>query len=432
MRIAVIGAGISGIAAAWALSDRYHVTLYEAAPVLGGHSRTLTVDVGEHEVAVDTGFIVYNERNYPQLVQLFSALGVESYDSDMSFSVTDHADGFSFAGSPRGLFPSTPSLVDRRRWAILRGILAFRAERQRLVDGDVADDQAIGRYLVERGYPAPFIDDYLIPLATAVWSGTRNSAENMSARNFLAFLDNHGLIGLDDRPRWRTVRGGAIAYVERAAKEITSVRVATPVTAVERSRAGVVVTSEGQKESFDVVVFATHADVTLRILGTAASRQERTALGAFRYERNEVVLHSDPSPMPADRRRWASWNAIRCDSGHRPVGVTYWMNRLQDLSTDIDLFVSLNAGHLLDDDRVLDRWSTMHPQFDGCTNDAQAAIGRLQGLNRTWYAGAYLGYGFHEDGARSGFDVARALGSPPYWSGSSTGRAVGASRGSQR
>jgi uncharacterized protein len=418
MRVAVIGSGIAGIGAAWALSAVHDVTLIESHERVGGHSRTLEIDIGGRTVPVDTGFIVYNERNYPNLVRFLATLGVETEPSDMSFAVSTDDHSVEYGGRASAMFATPRSLVDPRIWGVVRGITAFRSEQQRLADGLVPADVSISTYLASRGYPTAFSTYYLFPLASAVWSGTRNNAADMPAKTFLGFLNNHGLLGLDDRPLWRTVTGGSQSYVNRAIKEITRVHTERTITGVRRHGSGVDVTDEhGSTESFDHVVFATHADVTLAILGDDATVEERRILSAFRYDRNEVVLHTDLRAMPSRRRVWSSWNAIerRHDDGSRPVSVSYWMNRLQNLDLESDVIVTLNPGDGVDPSTVIDRWVAMHPQFDVGTDRAQREVPTIQGADRIWFAGAHLGYGFHEDGLQSGLTVAAALGAPAPW-----------------
>jgi predicted NAD/FAD-binding protein len=418
MRIAVIGSGVAGIGASWALSATHDVTLFEANERVGGHSRTLEVEVDGTLMPVDTGFIVYNERNYPNLVNFFDVLGVETEDSDMSFAVSSQDGGVEYGGRLAAMFARPSSLLDKRIWDIVRGINRFRSERDRLERGLVPDDMSIADYLESRGYPEGFGTYYLLPLASAVWSGTRNNAEDMPARTFLGFLNNHGLISLVDRPQWRTVSGGSREYVDRAIKEITRVHTERGVAGVVRTGNGVEITDVyGDTETFDHVVFATHADVTLSILGEAATDEERRILSAFRYDINEVVLHTDRAAMPRSKRVWSAWNGIERteDDGATPVSVSYWMNRLQNIDTDTDLIVTLNPGDSVDPSTVIDRWVTMHPQFDVRTDAAQADMPSIQGADRIWFAGAHLGYGFHEDGLQSGLTVAAALGSPAPW-----------------
>ena len=418
MRVAVIGSGVSGLGASWALSQVHDVSLFESNERIGGHSRTLEIDLDGRIVPVDTGFIVYNERNYPNLVRFLAELGVDTEASDMSFAVSTEDGDVEYGGRLSAMFASPRAVTDRRIWDIVRGIRRFRSEADELAAGRVPEHLSISDYLERRGYPAGFAGYYLMPLASAVWSGTRNNAEDMPARTFLSFLNNHGLIRITDRPQWRTVSGGSQTYVRRAVKEVTSVHTERGIRSVRRTPTGVDVTDvNGVTEAFDQVVFATHADVTLAILGDDASEDERRILSAFRYDRNEVVLHTDRSAMPRRRRVWSAWNGIERtdDDGSRPVSVSYWMNRLQNLDADTDVIVTLNPGDSVDPSTVIDRWVTMHPQFDVHTDAAQREVPTIQGRDRVWFAGAHLGYGFHEDGLQSGLTVAAALGAPAPW-----------------
>jgi predicted NAD/FAD-binding protein len=435
MKIAVVGSGVAGIGAAWALSARHNVTLIEAEDRLGGHSRTLDVELNGDFVSVDTGFIVYNERNYPNLVNLLSTLKIETVGSDMSFAVSLEDASLEYAGRAGGMFSDARSVVDPAVWGLVRGIVRFRGEAKRLEAGLVPETIDVYEYLLSRGYPRSFIDRYLMPLASAVWSGTRNDARAMPAASFLRFLDNHGLIRVTDRPEWRTVDGGSRSYVDRAVKEITRVHSGRRVRSLRRTAGGVDLADDvGTVERYDQVVLATHADTSLRILGDQASDAERRTLAPFRYGVNEVVLHTDTSAMPRRRRLWSSWNAIERteDDGSRPVSVSYWMNRLQPLETDTEMFVTLNPGNTIDDDQVLDRWVTAHPQFDLATDKAQREVPTIQGADGVWFAGAYLGHGFHEDGLQSGLTVAAALGSPAPWQGAIVPRSPAAQNAAPR
>ncbi|MDA2978947.1 MAG: FAD-dependent oxidoreductase [Actinomycetota bacterium] len=420
MQIAVVGSGIAGLGASWCLSAEHEVTLYESESRLGGHSRTLEVDLAGSLVNVDTGFIVYNERNYPNLTELFKTLGVATSASDMSFGVSVGGGSFEYAGRVGGLFTKPRAVFSRRAWGILFGILRFRGEAGRLEACLMPDDVSVSRYLADRGFPTPFIEDYLLPLASAVWSATRNDARAMPAATFLQFLNNHGLIRVTDRPPWRTVAGGSRTYVDHLAKKITRIHTARRVTGVARNSEGVTISdSSGAQNRYDHVVFATHADTTLHILGDNASPAERRVLSRFGYDKNEVVLHTDESVMPTSRRAWSAWNVKETinDDGSEPVAVSYWMNRLQHLETDTNVFVTLNPGDSIRPASVIDRWSTMHPQFDLDAQRAQKELPSIQGVARVWFAGAYHGHGFHEDALQSGLTVAEALGSPPPWLG---------------
>ncbi len=419
MRIAVVGSGVTGIGAAWALKNNHHVTLYEASPRPGGHARTINVDMGGYELPVDTGFIVYNERNYPNLTRLFATLGVDSKDSDMSFSVTDPASGLEYAGSLTGVLARKSNLLRPGMWSVLRGINTFRGELDRLQAGEVPADISISAYLVRRGYPEMFRTHYLLPLAAAVWSGTGTDVADMPASTFLTFLANHGLIRLTDRPQWRTVVGGSRRYVEKAIAGVDEVLLGHPVVHVERTPAEVtVLDAHGGRRRFDHIVFATHADRSLQILGSDATREEQSIIGAFRYATNRAVVHSDPRLMPKRRGAWASWNAMGSvgPEATNPVTVTYWMNRLQTLPSDREVFVSLNPTMAPAADQVIDDVLYQHPQFDAGSARGQRDLGIIQGRNRTWFAGAYCGYGFHEDGLQAGLTVAAELGSPAPWS----------------
>ena len=418
MRIAVVGSGVTGIGAAWALQRHHDVTLYEAAHRPGGHARTIDIDMGGHELAVDTGFIVYNERNYPNLTRLFAALGIATRDSDMSFSVTDPKTGLEYAGRLGGVFARPTNFLRPTMWSLLKGINNFRGEQDRLHQGLVPDDISISEYLIQRGYSRPFGSHYLLPLAAAVWSGTGDDVARMPARTFIQFLSNHGLIRLNDRPQWRTVNGGSRRYVERAIAGVDEVLLGHPVTAVERHPEHVtVVDMRGGRRNFDHLVLATHADRSLQILGESATAAERSIIGAFRYATNRAVVHSDTNLMPGRRKAWSSWNAIGsvAATATAPVTVTYWMNRLQSLPEDRQIFVSLNPQQEPEPTTVIDDVLYQHPQFDVATAVAQSDLGTIQGRNRTWFAGAYCGYGFHEDGLQAGLTVAAELGSPAPW-----------------
>lgn len=419
MKVAVIGSGIAGLGAAWALSADHAVSLFEASDRVGGHSRTLDVDTPEGSIPVDTGFIVYNELNYPHLTHFFELLGVPTTDSDMSLSVSVQDGSLEYAGRASAMFSSPRAVVDGRLWRVLAGINRFRSEVSALRSGFIPDTITISDYLASRGYSQAFEELYLMPLAAAVWSGSRSDVSRMPARSFMEFVDNHGLVDLKDRPQWRTVTGGSREYVERVSKEITSVHTGRGVARLERRPDGVtVVDVSGRVEVFDEVVVATHADTALQLLGSAATDTERNVLGSFRYQANEVVLHTDASVMPVTTRTWSSWNVMERtkDDGSHPVAVTYWMNRLQNLPTSKNVFVTLNPEGRVSPEEVIDTWVAMHPQFDVTTRRAQEAFPTIQGVDRVWFAGAHLGHGFHEDGLQSGLTVAAALDSPvPWW-----------------
>ena len=408
--VAVVGSGVSGLGAAWALSQRHNVTLIERDQRFGGHARTIDVSMGERMVPVDTGFIVFNHRNYPNLTNLLARLDVETEATDMSFSVK--SDRYEFAATPEALISDPRHLASRRTWAILRGINRFRREVANHESVPNADSTLID-YLRDAAYPEPFITDYLLPLAAAVWSGAGTDAASMPVGTFLHFLANHGLFELE-RPRWRTISGGSREYVDRISKEITATRTGVDVTAIRRVDAGVEVETPDERLQFDDVVIATHAPQATELLADDLADDERDILGAFHYAPNRAVVHRDPTFMPRRKATWSAWNAVGTPPGSgQPVSVTYWMNRLQNLDERHDVFITLNPerepGQIIDD-----IWYA-HPQFSPDTDRAQRRLPAIQGRGGVWYAGAWTGYGFHEDGLQSGLTVAAALGSPAPW-----------------
>ncbi len=412
-RIAIIGTGISGLGAAWALSHEHELTVYESDDRIGGHTNTVEVDTPQGSVAVDTGFIVYNEVTYPNLTQLFRALAVPTQASDMSFAFS--ADRrFEYAASLSGMLAEPRNLAKPRFLGMLADINRFRRIGASL---QPASGEAIEDLLRRHGFSAAFLEDYVYPMTGAIWSTGLGEIGGFPARSILTFLHNHGLIEIAGRPRWRTVTGGSREYVERLIAGFSDViRTGAEVRRVIRSGAGVIVETREDRSHFDQVIIATHSDQARRILGDDATDQERSALGAIGYRPNLAVLHSDPHLMPRNRRLWSSWNAMTSESARGgPASVTYWMNRLQSLETEAPLFVSLNP--LRDPNPALTHRTFIyaHPQFDLRTPGAQRAIAAIQGRNNTWFAGAYLGYGFHEDGLRSGLEVAASLGSPAPW-----------------
>lgn len=412
MRIAVIGAGISGLSAAWLLGRAHDVVLFEAAPRLGGHANTVRVAGAGGETAVDTGFIVYNEATYPNFIALMEHLRVATQPTEMSFAVSLDGGSLEYSGtSVAGLFAQRSNLVRPRFWAMLQDITRFyrHASRDALAGG--AAGISLGDYLAAGGYGAAFRDDHLLPMAAAIWSAPCSEILSYPAAAFLRFHHNHGLLQLSDRPVWRTVTGGSSVYVERLRAAFSGeVRAGTPVRQVRRGANAVALAGDGWAETFDQVVFAGHADQTLAMLADP-SQAESQALGAFRYSRNRAVLHGDETLMPKRRRAWASWNHI----GHRAqpdsaCAVTYWMNRLQGLPEVQPFFVTLNPPDTLRDGSILHEEIYEHPLFDAAALDAQERLWSLQGARRSWFCGAYFGSGFHEDGLQAGLAVAEALG----------------------
>ncbi|MFC5392543.1 NAD(P)/FAD-dependent oxidoreductase [Bosea vestrisii] len=411
--MAVIGAGITGLSAAWLLGQAHDVVLIEAEPRLGGHANTVLVPGDDGgETPVDTGFIVYNERTYPNFVALLDHLGVATQPTEMSFAVSLDGGRLEYSGTGlAGLFAQPGNLANPRFWAMLRGLVRFYRDATRDARAGSAAAMTLGEYLAAGGYGAAFRDDHLLPMAAAIWSAPCSEILSYPARAFLRFHHNHGLLQLTDRPLWRTVTGGSAVYVERLRSRFRgSVRLGTPARQVRRSPNEVLVAGDGWSERFDQVVFATHADRTLALLADP-DPLEASALGAFRYSRNRAVLHGDEALMPRRRRAWASWNHLgeraRPDAA---CAVTYWMNLLQDLPRQRPFFVTLNPPETLCAETILREEVYEHPIFDRAALAAQEHLWTLQGARRSWFCGAYFGSGFHEDGLQSGLAVAEALG----------------------
>jgi predicted NAD/FAD-binding protein len=420
LHIAVIGTGAAGLGTAWALSRRHRVTLYEADRRPGGHCHTVDVPTADGAVPVDTGFIVYNQRNYPNLTAWFDTLGVATEASDMSFSAQALADGVEWSGdSLATMFGQPTNLLRPAFLAMVRDILRFNRRATADIVADAVPDVTLGDYLAAGRYGDGFRRWYLLPMGAAIWSATLAEMALFPARTFLRFFHNHSLLTVNDRPQWRTVTGGSRTYVERVLAAIgrDNLLLATPVRAVHRwSDAVEVVDGTGGRRAFDHAVLACHADQALALLA-APTPAERSRLGAFRYQANRAVLHTDASLMPRRRRLWASWN-YRAEPGpgeSRPVSLTYWMNRLQNLDRRFPVFVTLNPTTEPRADSVVGAYSYDHPLFDRAAIAAQDGLDAIQGVDRLWFCGSYCGYGFHEDALTSGLRVAEALGAPLPW-----------------
>ncbi|WP_206240196.1 NAD(P)/FAD-dependent oxidoreductase [Novosphingobium terrae] len=404
--IAVVGSGISGLSAAWLLARRHRVTLFEANGRIGGHSHTVMLG----DTPVDTGFIVYNEATYPNLTAMFAHLKVPTQPAEMSFAVSLDHGRLEYAGTDLGgLFAQKRNLVSPRFWSMLRDLERFYRRAPR--DLRALGDTPLGAYLDLLGCGEAFRQDHLYPMAAAIWSTPVWDIPYYPAAAFIRFCENHGLLKLGRRPQWRTVTGGSRAYVERLTAPFTD-RIITnrPVRKIRRDDRGVMIHAGDSMQRFDHVVIATHADQALKLLEDADGA-ERRMLGAFAYRRNEAVLHSDPRVMPRRRRVWSSWNyASQVGEGDPGLSVTYWMNRLQGLPDSLPLFVTLNPLVEPEPALVHRREIYHHPIFDSKAGRAQGDLWSLQGERNSWFAGAYFGAGFHEDGLQAGLAVAEQLG----------------------
>ncbi|MFT3859174.1 MAG: NAD(P)-binding protein [Aquabacterium sp.] len=435
-RIAVIGAGIAGMGAAHRLATaqpRCHVTLYEAGAYFGGHANTVDVtlrDAGGQSVThgVDTGFLVFNERTYPHLIALFGALGVATAPSDMSFSVQVPGDAVGMAGLRAGLewcgadlntvFAQRGNLVSPRFWRMLADVLRFnRVSTALAVSGDEARlTQPIGAFLAEHRFSDAFREGYLLPMVACIWSCPVQQMMQFPIATLIRFCHNHGLLQVSRRPQWYTVAGGSREYVRRLIAQVPDARLNTPVRAVvpgpSAGRPGVTVHTDHGSEHFDEVVLATHSDQALALLGQHATRGEAAVLGAIGYHRNRAVLHTDVGLLPKRPRAWAAWNYERAahpDQEDRAVCLHYLINRLQPLPWQQPVVVSLNPIRAPRPETVLAEFDYAHPVFDRAAIAAQALLPAIQGERHLWFAGAWAGYGFHEDGLKSGLAAAQGI-----------------------
>lgn len=422
MRIAIIGSGISGLVAARRLSASHEICVFEAADYIGGHTKTIDVELGNERHAVDTGFIVFNDRTYPNFVRLMNELGVASQAASMSFSVRCERTGLEYRGAhPSGLFAQRRNLVNWRFYRLMADWLRFNRRAAAFLQGD--KQFTVRDFLDRERFSREFIEQYFLPMGSAVWSCPRDTFQEFPIRFILEFYRNHGLLSIRGRPQWNVIAGGSRSYVAPLIRPFCQrIRLSTPVLGIERGEHSVHLRlPAGEIQPFDHVVFACHSDQALRILGDAATPLERETLSAFPYEPNNVVLHTDTALLPKTRSAWAAWNYLVPREDLGKATVTYNMNLLQGLTARKTYCVTLNGSERIDPEKILRCFVYHHPTFTLARSAAQARHRDLLVANRTSFCGAYWGNGFHEDGVNSALAVAQALaGKEHLWNPAST------------
>jgi predicted NAD/FAD-binding protein len=413
LRVAIVGAGVAGLGCAWLLTRQgRQVTLFEANDYLGGHTHTVDVTLNGTTAPVDTGFLVFNDRTYPKLVALFDELAVASVPSTMTFSVRNDAAGVEWSGTGlASLFAQPGNALRPAFWRMLVDVLRFNRTMTAMRREGRVDAVTLGNFLDAHGYSAPFRQWYLLPMASAIWSSSAREVLAFPLPTLVRFCHDHGLLRIFGRPQWRTVAGGGRVYVDRIAARLADVRRSTPIQRIRRYPGHVEVdTPDRAAERFDEIVVACHSDQTLALLADV-SREEAALLGSVRFQKNRVVLHTDTRLMPKSRRAWAAWNHLAIDdaAAEGPVAVTYWLNQLQPLPFKTPLLCTLNPPFEPRAEALIAEFEYSHPVVKGAVVSAQQKLAHLQGQRRTWYAGAWLGYGFHEDGLASAHVVALGI-----------------------
>ena len=409
MKIAIIGTGIAGMTAAYSLCREHDLTVFEANSYIGGHTNTVTASQAGQDYAVDTGFIVFNDWTYPNFCALLDEIGVASQPSNMSFSVKCERSGLEYNGNNlNSLFAQRKNLLRPSFYRMLRDILRFNREAPALLEDD-EHELTLGKYLHEGGYSREFVEHYVIPMGSAIWSAEPDIMRHFPVRQFVGFFMNHGLLNVAERPQWRVIQGGSRNYVERLTAPFASrIRLNTPVQAVQRFPDHVRIQSRHGEERFDAVVLATHSDQALRLLADP-SVDEQAVLGAIPYQENDAVLHTDARLLPERRLAWAAWNYHLPTTPRPQVPVTYNMNILQGLDAPEPFCVTLNYSEAIDPRKIIYRTVYHHPVYTPESVAAQRRRSYISGVNRTWYCGAYWYNGFHEDGVRSALDVVMGI-----------------------
>ncbi|BBB26779.1 NAD(P)/FAD-dependent oxidoreductase [Amphritea japonica] len=416
-KIAVVGSGIAGLSCAWLLNKAHQVTLYEKDDRLGGHSNTVSFDLKGQNIDVDTGFIVFNPVNYPNLVKFFEHINLPTCETDMTFAVSINDGQLEYSGSGLGgLFAQKRNLFSPPFWSMLKDLMRFYRNADGMMLDSTLAEISLGELLQQQGYGDRFIYDHLLPMGAAIWSTPVNQMLDYPALSFLRFCKNHGLLQVNDRPQWHTIPGGSIGYVRKIATELEGkIKLNSRIHKVIRQPEGVIIEDlHGAREHYDDIVLACHADQALSLLANPTP-EEQTLLSSFPYQRNQAFLHLDQSLLPKDKKTWSSWNYMASGSGRddRKVSVSYLMNCLQPLATEQPIIVSLNPLKEPAPGKMIRSFFYDHPAFNKDSLKNQQKLWKLQGRQNTWFCGAWFGYGFHEDGIQSGLAVAEQLGGIP-------------------
>lgn len=422
-KVAVIGSGISGLSSAWFLSQLHDVTLFEKNAKLGGHTNTITLDIEGRQQPVDTGFIVFNTPNYPNLTAMFKHLDVKTQDTEMSFSVTADQGALEYSGNNLNtLFAQRSNLFSLAHWKMIREILRFNKQAKKDLKQNLANDTSLGEYLNQNRLSERMRDYYLLPMAAAIWSCPVETMMKFPVGSFLQFFENHGLLNVEDRPQWESVVNGSEQYIKKIlALKAFDVQLDSAVKTVKKIHDALhLLTKSGEEFVFDEVVFASHADDTFAMLDDSI-KSDFALLKHFKYQENIAYLHQDLDLMPKRKLAWAAWNYLRDTTNQtHPVAVTYWMNLLQNLPVETPLLVTLNPSTPPKESATFKRIVYQHPVFDEAAMSAQEDLAFMQGKHNLWFCGSYFGYGFHEDGLTSSVDLARLWDLPLPWQSNST------------
>jgi len=413
MKIAIIGSGISGLGAAYLLNQQHDINIYEKNDYIGGHSRTIDINIDGKNIPVDTGFIVFNYRNYPNLTGLFEHLSVPVAKSDMSFGVSVNNGWLEYGTRrPFDIFAQKSNLLSLKFWKMLADILRFNKQARKYIDSDLS----LGQCLEKLKTGSWFRDYYLLAMGASIWSTPAKDMLDFPARSFIRFFDNHGLLTVNDQPQWHTVKGGSKEYVKIITESFKDkIKLDCGADKVERKKDYVEVTdTKGEKQKYDEVVFACHSDQILKILKNPTD-DEISVIGAIKYQPNEMILHSDTSFMQKRKNAWSSWVYLSEGEGGSKISLSYWMNNLQPLETEKPIIVTLNPGRPPETNSIYDRYTFHHPVFDENAVDAQSELDKLQGVDKIWFTGAWQRYGFHEDGLASAVNVAEKIGVKIPW-----------------